>query len=89
MKTIHCNGCQYLCLRKRKIGLNNRTNANVWILFCEHPKFKGSVHIDTTRVINQDINQFELPEIEVIWECPKRQKERIKGNESKFEKSIN
>lgn len=89
MEIIYCNGCQHLCLRKRKIGLNNRTNTNIWILFCKHPKFRGSVHIDTTRVMNQDINKIELLKVEAIWECPKREKERIANREPKFSLQIN
>ena len=83
---IHCNRCQYLKIIKRPIKLNNRIDRNTWMLSCKHPGF--DTIIDVIDVRNKDLHNIKLPDIKSPFHCPFRQKERIKGTESKFELQI-
>ena len=64
-----------------------RIDRRTWVFYCTG--FKGDLFMGVIETKNQDLHNKELPDIKASWDCPLRQKERIKGNESKFELSIN
>ena len=86
--SIHCDGCYRLEILKRKIRLAENSRRSVWMLLCKHPEFKNGVFIKTIEILNKDLHNIGMPLIISPFFCSLRQKERIKGFESKFELQI-
>ena len=81
---IRCNNCPDLEIYKRKITDNaGRIDRNTWRLSC------GKLIIGIIDVRNKDLWDKKMPEIIPPFIYKLRQKNRIKGIESKFELQIN
>ena len=83
---IHCDGCRYLKSVKIQVTQGKQVYRNIWTLYCTD--FDNDVHIKTIGTDNQDLHNAGMPYIEAPFICPLRQKERIKGNELKYQLSI-
>ena len=82
MANIRCNTCPELRTKKRRIKEYEQRIRNIWTFTC------GRLIIGTFDIRNQDLKDFELPEIKPPFVCRLRQEARKKGIESYFELQI-